>query len=419
MFCERSYHPRKKNKKRWAGIAGIWSQHLVVIAWRHQGLFDLLLVRQWYKSQSCPDDFTGCSSPLTHLDPRFLPLGTTFGEQGFAEFSPEVGWTWLQHSQSFRWFGHWRDWHVHLFIVYFAVIQLMWFHYITLQCITDSKRDVSVDSWRTRCAWRIRCPLEASFLGCIVFYRVNVLLLKHHQDVFGGTSKQSVVSSYSSYFILFHSSADLLFFVGDTDITPRYCSLHQADASAASPVEETLVQRHGGASVVDNAGAVSCVVIDRCWSGRYGFPEMGGTPITIAGWPILDDAIEMMIWGHPVWGAPPDMFAITTLSTVVVPSSFIIIYLCRLNVDCRCGMLMYVGSSQRSRPSSISIIIPSHRIIVASYHECAMIVVLPLSCFTIAIHGFLSETGGPLSCRPNPQDVNKEWSCSIFNHLDP
>ena len=44
--------PGKKYKRRWAGIAGIWSQHLVVIAWRHQGLFDLLLVRQWYKSQS-------------------------------------------------------------------------------------------------------------------------------------------------------------------------------------------------------------------------------------------------------------------------------------------------------------------------------------------------------------------------------
>ena len=47
----------------------------------------------------------------------------------------------VAHSQSFRWFGNWRDWHVRLVCGYSIDV-------ITLQSMTDSERDASVDSWR-------------------------------------------------------------------------------------------------------------------------------------------------------------------------------------------------------------------------------------------------------------------------------
>ena len=123
-------------------IAGTWSQNLLVITWRRQGLFDLLLVRQWYQSQSWT------ISLFIPMDPRWPTAGNRSWRTGLCRIQPRgwIRWTTavVAHSQSFRWFGNWRDCHVRLVCGYSIDV-------ITLQSMMDSERDASVDSWRTRC----------------------------------------------------------------------------------------------------------------------------------------------------------------------------------------------------------------------------------------------------------------------------
>jgi len=200
MFFERSYH-------RWD------MESKLVIAWRRQGLFDLLLVRQWYQSQSWT------ISLFIPMDPRWPTAGNRSWQTGLCRIQPRgwIRWTTevVAHSQSFRWFGNWRDWHVRLVCGYSIDV-------IALQSMTDSERDASVDSWRTRCT-SIGVLLTSLFFLVATFLSCECIASKSSSKCIRWNLKANHGFITVSSSVMFHRSADL-FFPTEIQITPRYCS---------------------------------------------------------------------------------------------------------------------------------------------------------------------------------------------------
>ena len=139
------------------------------------------------------------------------------------------------------------------------------------------------------------CPLDVSFFLVATFLSCECIASKSSSKCIRWNLKANRAPANHGFIIFHHLPC---FIALQTCFFPRRyrsprdiaAGLHQADASAASPVEETLAQRHGGAWVADNDGWVSYVVywhmlIDRARSDM-GFLKCG-YPNSWMAWPIM------------------------------------------------------------------------------------------------------------------------------------
>lgn len=135
------------------------------------------------------------------MDPRWPTAGNRSWRTGLCRIQPRgwIRWTTevVAHSQSFRWFGNCRDWHVRLVCAYSIDV-------ITLQSMTDSERDASVDSWRTRCT-SIGVLLTSLFFLVGTFLSCECIASKSSSKCIRWNLKANHM--VSSYFIICHVSS--------------------------------------------------------------------------------------------------------------------------------------------------------------------------------------------------------------------
>ena len=148
------------------------------------------------------DDFT-----VHPMDPRWPTAGNRSWQTGLCRIQPRgwIRWTTevVAHSQSFRWFGNWRDWHVRLVCGYSIDV-------IALQSMTDSERDASVDSWRTRCT-SIGVLLTSLFFLVATFLSCECIASKSSSKCIRWNLKANHGFITVSSSVMFHRSADLFF----------------------------------------------------------------------------------------------------------------------------------------------------------------------------------------------------------------